>query len=207
MKTEGTSEENSKFIRNSMIIGTQTSEEDPNYLMIAQVRLPNEAANMEAEDFKLTQKQDGKPTNNNSFTIQTRIPHEGEVNKALFMPQKYNIIATKTNSGQIHIFDYTLHPSRPKNDDPTSSPNLRLTGHSKLGFGLCWNEKREGQIISGADDNLICMWDINAAKEMNGVLEAAQVINYHQKAVNDTKFHRFHPDIFGSASEDMTIGL
>ena len=199
------SEASDKFIRNKMIIGTQTNGEEPNYLMIANVRLPSEATNVDAEDFKLTQRQEGQPINNNSFQIQTRILHDGEVNKALFMPQKYNIIATKTNSGQVHIFDYSLHGNRPKTAEVT--PNLRLNGHSKLGFGLCWNEKREGQLLSGADDNKICIWDINSAKEMYSTLEPTHGITFHQKAVNDTKFHRFHPDIFGSASEDMSIGM
>lgn len=172
----------SKFIRSKMVIGTQTSGEEPNYLMIAQVRLPNEAANVEADDFKLTEKQEGQSTNNNSLNIETRILHDGEVNKAQFMPQKYNIIATKTNSGEVHIFDYTRHHAKPTTNDV--KPELRLTGHTKLGFGLSWNERKEGYLLSGSDDNKICVWDINGAKEFNSSLDPLLSINYHQKAVN-----------------------
>lgn len=43
--------------------------------------------------------------------------HEGEVNRARYMPQKYNIIATKTVSGEVHIFDYTQHPAEPENEN------------------------------------------------------------------------------------------
>jgi histone-binding protein RBBP4 len=174
--------EESKFIRNKMIIGTQTSGEESNYLMIAQVRLPNEAANIEAEDFKLTEKHEGQSTNNNSLNIETRILHEGEVNKAQFMPQKYNIIATKTNSGEVHIFDYSLHHAKPQTSEVR--PELRLTGHTKVGFGLSWNEKKEGFLVSGSDDNKICIWDINSAKELRSSLQPLHDINYHSKAVN-----------------------
>lgn len=174
--------DDSKFIRNKLVIGTQTSGEEDNFLMIAQVRLPNEAANIDAEDFKLTEKQDGQNINNNTLNIETRIRHEGEVNKAQFMPQKYNIIATKTNSGEVHIFDYALHHAKPQ--DKEVRPELRLTGHTKLGFGLSWSEKREGHLISGSDDHKICMWDINSAKTLKSSLAPLHEINYHSKAVN-----------------------
>ena len=75
-----------KFYRNNLIIGTQTTGDEPNYLMIAQVKLPNEASNLEAEDFKLTERQEGQSQGNNSLDIKTRILHDGEVNKAQFMP-------------------------------------------------------------------------------------------------------------------------
>lgn len=198
-------DDGSKFIRHKMIIGTQTSGEEPNYLMIAQVKLPNETTSTEAEDFKLTERTEGSNVNNNSLNIYIRILHEGEVNKAVFMPQMYNIIATKTNSGQVHIFDFSRHPTKPADDEV--KPELRLEGHTKLGFGLNWNEKRAGLLLSGADDHKICLWDINQPKELKTKLAPLHEINYHQKGVNDTKFHRFHPDIFGSASEDMTLGI
>ena len=37
------------------------------------------------------------------------------------MPQKSNIIGTKTVSGEVHIFDLNLHPSRPASDTPSHS--------------------------------------------------------------------------------------
>lgn len=172
----------SKFIRNKMVIGTQTSGGESNYLMIAQVRLPNESVKLDSEDFKLTQKQEGQTISNNSLNIEVKMLHDGEVNKALSMPQKYNIIATKTNSGQVHIFDYSQHKSRPESDEVR--PELRLAGHTRLGFGLCWNEKKEGILLSGSDDNKICLWDINSAREFRSTIQPLNEINYHQKAVN-----------------------
>jgi len=35
-----------------------------------------------------------------------------------------------------------------------------LAGHSKEGYGLSWNPQQEGLLLSGADDSLICIWDI-----------------------------------------------
>jgi len=40
-----------------------------------------------------------------------------------------------------------------------------LNGLKGEGFGLSWNPKREGYIVSGAYDNKICIWNIEAATE------------------------------------------
>jgi WD40 repeat protein len=84
--------------------------------------------------------------------------HEGEVNKVRHMPQSHNLIATKTVSGEVHIFDYQKHPSFPVNKEVR--PNLRLMGHEKEGYGLAWNSKDEGVVMSGSDDGIICIWDL-----------------------------------------------
>lgn len=42
-----------------------------------------------------------------------KINHEGEVNRARYMPQNPNVIATKTPSSDVLIFDYTKHPVKP----------------------------------------------------------------------------------------------
>lgn len=42
-----------------------------------------------------------------------KINHEGEVNRARYMPQNPCIIATKTPTADVLVFDYTKHPSKP----------------------------------------------------------------------------------------------
>jgi hypothetical protein len=64
--------------------------------------------------------------------IHIKIPHDGEVNRARYMPQNPHIIATKTVMAEVLVFDYTKHPAQPRPDAPCS-PQLRLTGHSKEG--------------------------------------------------------------------------
>lgn len=48
------------------------------------------------------------------------------------MPQNPCVIATKTPSSDVLVFDYTKHPSKP---DPSGEchPDLRLRGHQKEG--------------------------------------------------------------------------
>ena len=117
--------------------------------MIAKVRLPLPDTSSDVKDEVFFNKAD-----KNEFKLETeiKINHHGEVNKARAMPQtdKYNFIACKTVSGEVHIFDFHKHPSRPT--DTIVKPDLRLQGHSKEGFGLSWNPNKIGYILSGSDD-------------------------------------------------------
>ena len=79
-------------------MGTHTSNNDPNYLMIVKVKVPSSDANEKIEN-------DSKEPDN-KIEIAIKINHEGEVNRARHMPQASKVIATKTNKGEVHIFDY-----------------------------------------------------------------------------------------------------
>jgi len=173
--------------------------------MIAKVRLPNEDSLIDLQDYHYAQKKEGVQ-NKNSVEIETIIPHEGEVNKARYMPQKYNIIATKANSGEVHIFDYSSRKSKPETYEV--KPDLRLVGHSAQGFGLAWNQKNAGHILSGADDSKICLWDVEDKQQTgNHSIKPYLEFNHHKRAVNDVAWHHFKPEFFGSVSEDREICL
>jgi hypothetical protein len=65
--------------------------------------------------------------------ITQKIPHEGEVNRARYQPINPNIIATKTRTGDVFVFDRKRHASFPKDRDEKCNPLLRLSGHDKEG--------------------------------------------------------------------------
>lgn len=69
--------------------------------------------------------------------VETQINHQGEVNKARYMPQMPKIIATKTVSGEIHLFNSQKQSALSATEEV--KPDLRLLGHSKEGYGLDWN--------------------------------------------------------------------
>jgi histone-binding protein RBBP4 len=43
------------------------------------------------------------------------------------------------------------------------SPDLKLKGHKKEGYGLSWSPHKEGYLASGSDDKRVCLWDIGQA--------------------------------------------
>ena len=65
--------------------------------------------------------------------IQT-IAHEGEVNRARYMPQNPDLIATKTNTGELFVFDRTKHPNEPTGSNKDEcKPDITLRGQAKEG--------------------------------------------------------------------------
>ncbi|RMC06415.1 hypothetical protein DUI87_15849 [Hirundo rustica rustica] len=68
--------------------------------------------------------------------IKTKINHEDEVNCAYYMLQNPCIIAAKTPSADVLVFDYTKHPSKPGGSDSFETvalwdlQNLKLKLHS-----------------------------------------------------------------------------
>jgi histone-binding protein RBBP4 len=75
------------------------------------------------------------------------------------MPQDKFVIATKTVSAEVYVFDYSKHNSKPS-PDGSCNPDLRLTGHKTEGYGLAWSPFQKGHLLSGSDDAQICLWDI-----------------------------------------------
>jgi histone-binding protein RBBP4 len=74
----------------------------------------------------------GLAAGENRIDIETKILHEGEINRARYMPQTPNIIASKTVTGEVHVFNYHQHPPTPASLDQVR-PEVKLTGHSAEG--------------------------------------------------------------------------
>ena len=141
-----------------LLIGTHTAEEEPtNNLEVHSVNWPLEAAKISREEAKPVLQEKEK------LSLDQQLMHDGEVNKARFMPQSHNVVATKTVSGEVHVFDMYRHPTRPTKGEVQAKPNLRLVGHSQEGFGLSWNPVRAGVVASGANDGQICVWNVGGA--------------------------------------------
>ncbi|KAJ6401602.1 hypothetical protein OIU84_016910 [Salix udensis] len=180
-----------------MILGTHTSENEPNYLMLAQVQLPLDDAENDARHYDDDHSDfGGFGAANGKVQIIQQINHEGEVNRARYMPQNPFMIATKTVSAEVYVFDYSKHPSKPPLDG-ACTPDLRLRGHSTEGYGLSWSKFKEGYLLSGSDDAQICLWDINTTPK-NKSLDAMQIFKVHEGVVEDVAWHLRHEHLFGS---------
>ena len=141
------------------------------------------------------------------FDVTVKINHDGEVNRARYCPQNSFWIATKTVTGVVNVFDYSKHPSQPADD--VCRPEIKCLGHEKEGYalpafsdvapwravadipplhcacsyGLCWNPHTEGQLLSGADDMLVCTWDIKSTSSKNATLDASNTYRGHTSVV------------------------
>lgn len=187
-----------------LLLGTHTSNSEPNYLLIADVVLPLPEAEIDARNYD-DQKNEvgGFGGVLNKIDIKIRIIHEGEVNRARYMPQNPFVIATKSASSTVYVFDYSKHGSVPV--DTQCRPQHRCQGHSAEGYGLCWNPHEAGILLSGSDDQQLCLWDIREAGLTINPLQKRTAA--HSSVVEDVDWHKHHPYLFGSVGDDAKLLL
>jgi len=192
-----------------LILGTHTSDQEPNYLLIAKARLPNEDALADITEYAIGNKEVGGiglAAGENRIDIEKKILHEGEINRARYMPQKYNIIATKTTSGEVHVFDYLQHPATPVSHDQIR-PEVKLIGHSLEGYGLSWSNHKEGYLLSSANDSKVCLWNIEGTETASAIVKPFNEFKFHNGPVQDVAWHNFNHDLFASVGDDRKIAL
>src|SRR6267142_1873478 len=118
------------------------------------------------------------PASQARINVVQRINHAGEVNRARYMPQNPDMIATKAVSGEVLVFDRTKHPSEPERGG-VCKPDIRLVGQTREGsvlrlycyvdevgradeghrrFGLAWNPNKKGHILGASEDKTVCHW-------------------------------------------------
>jgi WD40 repeat protein len=112
------------------------------------------------------------------------------------------VVATKSPTSTVYVFDYSKHPSTPV--DLTCKPQHRCLGHTTEGYGLCWNPHEKGQLLSGSDDSLVCLWDLREA----GVdVNPWQTRTGHKSVVEDVDWHKHSANMFGSVGDDSMLLL
>ncbi|XP_045063073.1 histone-binding protein RBBP4 isoform X1 [Coregonus clupeaformis] len=196
--------EGKDFSVHRLVLGTHTSDEQ-NHLVIASVQLPNDDAQFNVSHYDSEKGEfGGFGSVSGKIEIEIKINHEGEVNRARYMPQNPCIIATKTPTSDVLVFDYTKHPSKP---DPSGecTPDLRLRGHQKEGYGLSWNPNLSGCLLSASDDHTICMWDISAVPKEGKIVDAKTIFTGHTAVVEDVSWHLLHESLFGSVADDQKL--
>ncbi|KAG7259469.1 hypothetical protein CRUP_003558 [Coryphaenoides rupestris] len=138
--------------------------------------------------------------------IEIKINHEGEVNRARYMPQNPCIIATKTPTSDVLVFDYTKHPSKPdvsRDFNMLSPPTICLWD---IGAG-----PKEGKIVDAktiftghtavVEDR--CLWDTRS----NNTSKPSHSVDAHTAEVNCLSFNPYSEFILATGSADKTVAL
>ncbi|KAI0471136.1 WD domain-containing protein [Xylariaceae sp. FL0804] len=194
-----------------VLIGTHTADDKPNYLQIADVEIPK-STRPSVRDYDEERGEVGGYGKSSAsgepsamkWNIVQRIEHPGEVNKARYCPQNPDIIATLTVGGPILVFDRTKHSSEPKGP---VSPQIRLEGHAKEGFGLNWNPHVEGKLASGSEDEVVCLWDVKSLEHGSTTLKPERRFTHHSNIVNDVQYHPISKSFIGSVSDDLSLQI
>ncbi|KAF7684333.1 Histone acetyltransferase type B subunit 2 [Astathelohania contejeani] len=177
-----------------LLLSTHTSGKDDEFLEIASITLPDEVTESILENF-----QEEKPGAGDArFKTTQKIQVLNEINRTRYCPQMCNVIATRSDDPEIHIYDYTKHRSEGRND----KPDMILQGHESGGYGLSWNKQKKGMLATSGSDNLVCLYDIN---ENVDIINPLLVLNGHTAVVGDVCFNHLKPDIFASVGDDKKI--
>ncbi|KAI8380383.1 WD40-repeat-containing domain protein [Blakeslea trispora] len=191
-----------------LLLGTHTNDEEPNYLLIASVQLPSNTEDIDLRKYEETTNEIGGygAFNDAQIQVQQKIVHEGEVNRARYQYENPNVIATKSRSGEVYVFDRTTHGSMPRENEPFH-PALRLKGHHAEGYGLAWNphKQKSTHILSAGSDHLICHWDIAAASKEHRQLDPLRTYRGHRAGVMDIAWHMKHDSMFASCGDDQRL--
>lgn len=188
-----------------LMLGTHTSNNEQNHLIISDVHLPKDDALIDGRKYDEERGEyGGFGSVAGKIVSKVEINHDGEINRARYMPQNPNVIATKSPSSDVFVFDYTKHPSKP---DPSGKcePQFKLTGHTMEGYGLDWNQNKQGYLLSASDDKTICLWDVEAAPTNGNEIKAQSIYTSHEGVVEDVQWHKLHDALFGSVSDDKHV--
>ncbi|KAG2209105.1 hypothetical protein INT46_006269 [Mucor plumbeus] len=187
----------------NLLLGTHTNDDEPNYLQIASVRLPNE---IKSEDTVMEEANGDEKDNETFIKITQKILHDGEVNRARYQIENPDIIATKSRTGDVYVFDRTTFDPMPKEGEKFN-PTLRLTGHDKEGYGLAWSPHKgtSTHLISAGFDSKICQWDIAGTTKENRELEPVRTYTAHTTGVEDVAWHTRFESIFASVGDDARL--
>lgn len=198
-----------------LLLGTHTNDQiadvpDPkNYLEIAHMSIP--ALTADPSDYDDERGEIGgyggnskKPRPEMKFNIAQKIDHPGEVNKARYMPQNSDIIATMAPHGRTLVFDRTKHQSQPTG---VVSPEIELKGHTQEGFGLNWNPNVEGQLATGSNDKTIKVWSIADFTKSSKTLKPQRTFDTHAATVNGVEFHHKFRWMLATVSDDKTLQI
>lgn len=191
-----------------LLLGTNTSGQAAEQIIIARYARPEHK--LAAKDINAETQEvggHGSVAEKYTFEIVQRINHEGEINKARYMPQNPDIIASMGPAGTVHIFDRSKHPSFPSKNDVVN-PQMQLVGHEEEGFALSWNPIKEGLLATGSGDCTVRIWDVKDYKSAgNHDIQAKHVYSHHTAVVNDVDWHPQHWNILASVSDDLRLAI
>ncbi|CAI9104755.1 OLC1v1003502C1 [Oldenlandia corymbosa var. corymbosa] len=176
-----------------LVLGTHTADECPNFLMLADVHLPSDPVSaLEPNSEDVIPK----------VEIVQKVHVDGEVNRARCVPQNPSIIAAKTSSSEVYVFNFANQLGN--EGEGSCNPDLRLKGHDKEGYGLSWSPFKEGYLLSGSNDCKICLWDISTMPSSK-VLDATHIYQEHESLVEDVSWHLKNANLFGSVGDDCRL--
>ncbi|KZO98638.1 putative histone-binding protein rbbD [Calocera viscosa TUFC12733] len=137
--------------------------------------------------------------------ITQKINHWHEVNRARYMPQNPDVIATQTTMGDIYVFDRTKHSNHP-DADGECRPDVVLRGQTRESYGMSWNSLKKGSLVSASYDTAVYEWlDLQQYSKMSGNIESVRKYQAHTEQVEDVSWNQHNDHVFPSVGDDKML--
>ncbi|KAH3681269.1 hypothetical protein WICPIJ_007774 [Wickerhamomyces pijperi] len=185
LPTSISSDSSSSGFKQRLLLGTNTSGSDTDYLKIAETVLPSGLVTEDDSEDRTIQ---GK---NARLRVTKKFKNDSEVNRARYDPFNAKRVATINGNGDVHLYNI---------DNKEEAP-IVLKQHTENGYGLSWNPSIEDYLLTASDDKTVAFWDV---KNTN---TPVKVYDDHKDIVNEVQWHKKNQNIFGSVSDDNTFRL
>ena len=78
-------------------------------------------------------------------------------------------------------------------------------GHEREGYGLAFSHKKEGMLVSGSDDGIVCIWDI-CQSESKEVKPLTSMRDAHSgQVIEDVQWSHFSENELVSVGDDKCL--
>jgi len=191
----------SEYSSHEILVGMKRTETVTNCLSVMKVFLPNESAELEVKEFSdKTNELGGYAANVSKLNSLVEITHDGDVNRARYMPSDYFIVATRMGH-HIGIFKFDQMESKPR-EGSKCKPKIIGVGHSEEGYGLDWSPRTPGHLLSCGGDGTY-LWNIDRS---TSAPEGIQPLRTFSGSVADCAWDPFKTDVFATVSLEGKIG-
>lgn len=133
-----------------------------------------------------------------------RLQHPTEVNSIAPCPHLACLLATKTATGEVLLFDYKADRLP---DKVCPDATLTTPGQTVDGFALGWSSVQEHRLASGGNDGRLSVWDTAAALQQAGTTAALQGFRAHKGPLCDLSFSRFEADVLATVGDDCMLNI
>lgn len=194
-----------------ILLGTFTSSQATDSISILQFpyyKNLNEQLNIDKLNYNPDKKEFELSTvTKKKLSVLQKINHYGDVNKAVYMPQNPDVIASGNNHGSLIIYDRTKHSSYKNaiDSDDINKPELSLNSTSKGEnediFAIDWNQQLEGVIALGKMNGVISIHDIKQINKQSTEISPIWIVDNGNDGVNDVQWIPHHDSILMSVDE------
>jgi WD40 repeat protein len=145
-----------------------------------------------------------KPKEGHPAPLRTiaRLRHPTEVNRVAPCPHRPQLLATKSATGAVLLFDYERKREPNVEADPDATfvaPGAALVD----GFALSWSSVSRHSLVSGGNDGRCCLWDVNVASKTALLHDFAA----HDGALCDAAFSRHSEGLLATVGDDRALHL